>query len=211
MYGYNIANSLYICKCHSMKKIIFMMGTGGSGKTTNFNYLLDQYRADLVYVPSYTTRSMREWEIDGQRYHFVSDELFQRMIDSDELLEYASAPGVHRGKYYGTKKSEIDEVCSRGQVPIKEMEVEWLQKILQTFRDEYDIISIFLTISNEEIRRRVAIRQSDMHWEDLEERIIHTQREREFANQYCTHVVDASPALEIVQARLTVIMDQILS
>lgn len=214
MYGYTIANSLYICKPHSMnseKKILFIMWTGGSGKTTNFNYLLGQYHEQLVYVSSYTTRAMREWEIDGQRYRFISAETFQNMIDSDEWLEYASALGVHRGKYYGTKKSDIDEVCSIGKIPIKEIEIEGLQKILQKFNDEYDITSIFLTISDDEIRKRVGWRQINMDGEDLEERIAHTQRERDVAKEYCTYIVDASPELVIVQESLRQIIDQILN
>lgn len=187
------------------------MGTGCSGKTTNFNYILAQYPDDVVYVPSYTTRSMRDGEINGERYRHISSDEFDTMILNNERLEYASAPGVHRWKYYGTRKSDIDAVCLNHKIPIKETEVMWLHQLLHSdYAQEYDIVSIFLNISDDEMRKRICLRQSDLSGEDIEERILHTQRERDFATTYCTYIIDASPALDIVQGRIREVMDQIL-
>ena len=193
------------------KRILFVMGVWCSGKTTNFNYILSEYSDDVCYVPSYTTRDMREWEINGQRYRHISADEFDTMIFNNERLEYASAPWVHRGKYYGTRKSDIDTVIAQDKIPIKETEVIGLHQLLNSqYAHEYEIITIFLNISDDEMRKRIRLRQSDMSWEDIEQRILHTQHERDFAQQYCTYIVDASPALSIVQSRLRQIMDAIL-
>ncbi len=201
----------YYLQVSSMKKtIIFIMGTWCSGKTTNFNYILSQYANQLVYVPSYTTRDMREGEKEGERYYFVSRKQFEEMIERDERLEYASAPGIHRGNYYGTRKSDIDKIHDIQKLPIKEIEIDGLATVLQEYSERYNIVSIFLTISDDEMRKRISLRQTSMNWENLEERILHTQRERDFAKEYCSYVVDAFPSLNKVQASLKIIMDSIL-
>jgi guanylate kinase len=61
------------------KKIIFLMGVSGSGKTTLTTELLKTY-SNLILVPSYTTRPMRENERNGRKYWHISDEKFQEMI-----------------------------------------------------------------------------------------------------------------------------------
>lgn len=64
-------------------------------------------------IVSYTSRPMREGEIDGVDYHFVTREEFQRMIDNDEMLEYRSyntlLNGVSDTWFYGLKKETLDE------------------------------------------------------------------------------------------------------
>lgn len=52
-------------------------------------------------LPSFTDRSPREGEKDGQAYHFISTEKFKEMIDNGELYEY----DVHHNHYYGTSKN----------------------------------------------------------------------------------------------------------
>ncbi len=203
---FSICNSVMI-----KKKIIFILWTACSGKTTNFNYILSTYSEYLTYVPSYTTRSMRVGEVNGIRYHHISREKFNDMIANNEWLEYFNAPGVHRGHYYGTKKSDIDDVHRQGKIPIKEIQIDGLQQVIDNYTNQYDIISLFLTISDEEIRRRMNARGVVAHEEMLEERILHTQRERDFAQEHCTCFIDSTPALDIVQMHIKVFMDEILN
>jgi guanylate kinase len=132
------------------------------------------------------------------------------MIVHNEWLEYFNAPGVHRGHYYGTKKSDIDDVHRQGKIPIKEVQIDGLQQVIDNYADQYDIISLFLTISDEEIRKRIHARGSVTYEEMLEERILHTQRERDFAQKYCTYFIDSTPALDIVQTHIKDFMDKIL-
>ena len=68
--------------------MIVISGPSGVGKDTVARLLLQQ-RDSLHFVVTATTRSPRADEINGQDYIFVSNDEFARMIDEDELLEYA--------------------------------------------------------------------------------------------------------------------------
>ena len=84
-------------------KLFLIVGPSGSGKGTVISELKVAH-PDFVYPVSYTTRDMRDGEKNGEVYHFVSRDEFKRMIEDDELLEYAI---VHSNNYYGTSKKDI--------------------------------------------------------------------------------------------------------
>jgi guanylate kinase len=44
--------------------------------------------------------------VDGEHYHFISEEKFKELITEDAFLEYAH---VHK-YYYGSPKSELDRI-----------------------------------------------------------------------------------------------------
>ena len=63
-----------------MGKIYYIMGKSSSGKDTMFRELKRELPM-LRTVTLYTTRPMREGEIEGVEYHFVTDEqmhIFER-------------------------------------------------------------------------------------------------------------------------------------
>jgi guanylate kinase len=103
----------------SHPSLVLLLGVSGSGKTTVMNYLIQQFPI-LQYVTSTTTRDPRPGEVDGERYHFVSQESFQASIDAGEFLEYATVHGQNR---YGTKRADIQQILEQGQVPIKEVDI----------------------------------------------------------------------------------------
>lgn len=72
------------CKM-KLKKRIILIGRAASGKDFFKDFLISK-----GYIPSvsHTTRHMREGEINGETYHFVSDQDFLEMIGDDEFFEY---------------------------------------------------------------------------------------------------------------------------
>ena len=87
--------------------MIVICGKSGSGKDTIAKALL---RLGLQRTITYTTRPRRKGEVDGETYHFVSDEKFQSLIDTDfiiETTEYKVATG--ETWRYGTPFSGLDE------------------------------------------------------------------------------------------------------
>ena len=73
-------------------RLVVLSGPSGVGKSSVVR-LVRAALPDLVFSVSVTTRSPRPGEIDGQDYHFVSAEEFDRMIADGELLEWASIHG----------------------------------------------------------------------------------------------------------------------
>ena len=66
--------------------IYIITGPSGVGKNTIINELSN--KIDINFVVSHTTREIRENEVDGVDYHFVSLEKFQNMISNNEFIEF---------------------------------------------------------------------------------------------------------------------------
>ena len=118
--------------------LILLMAPSGSGKTI----LLEHLKATLPEVysaVSYTTRTMRPGEEDGKTYFFVSSDKFEELMSEGKLLEVAS----YGGNRYATAKSEILEPMSRGEVVLREVELQGVRSILGMLpREQVTVIYI---------------------------------------------------------------------
>jgi guanylate kinase len=89
--------------------ILFVISApSGAGKTTLCNAL--RQKPDFVWSVSCTTRSPRPGEIEGEDYHFLSRDEFERRLAGGEFLEHAE---VH-GNRYGTLKGPVLENLRNG-------------------------------------------------------------------------------------------------
>lgn len=70
----------------STGKIFYLIGKSASGKDTIYQRLLTEC-PDLHPVIPYTTRPMREGEIQGREYHFVSEEELKELQDNGKVIE----------------------------------------------------------------------------------------------------------------------------
>lgn len=77
--------------------IVVLVGESASGKSTVAK-ILEQEQPNFSKVVTYTTRPMRKGEIDGIDYHFINDDEFNKLIEQDFFVEYAS----YRDWQYGT-------------------------------------------------------------------------------------------------------------
>jgi guanylate kinase len=91
--------------------ILFVVSSpSGAGKTTLTRRLLLEYSGRLRFSVSYTTRPPRPGERDGVDYHFVDEARFEKMVQADELAEWAH---VH-GNRYGTSDETIRQSRAEG-------------------------------------------------------------------------------------------------
>ena len=92
--------------------IIVLVGKTASGKTTVANELCKNHGYKRIIT--YTTRPMRENEIQDVDYHFISDEQFNRMIENNEFTEYKRYNTAHGVWSYGsviTSEQELSDDC----------------------------------------------------------------------------------------------------
>lgn len=94
-----------------MKNIIILTGLTCAGKDTCQDYLVKKYNYHPIV--STTSRPMREGEIEGVNYHYISKEDFKKLIADDKLIEYREYHTLVDNKpdvwYYGVEKSEIEK------------------------------------------------------------------------------------------------------
>ena len=107
------------------------------------------------FVVTATTRPKRVSEIDGKDYFFVSKEDFARMIEHNELIEYAMV----YGDYKGIPKSQVREALDSGQDVVMRVDVQGAETIRKLAAEA---LLIFITAENgEELERRLRERKTE--------------------------------------------------
>lgn len=110
--------------------LIVMSGFSGAGKGTLMKRLMSDYD-NFAFSVSMTTRAMREGEVDGKDYFFVTKERFEEEIAKGGLVEHA----MYCGNYYGTPKAYVEEQLKKGKNVILDIEVQGALAIKEKFPD----------------------------------------------------------------------------
>lgn len=157
--------------------MLVLSSPSGAGKSTLARNLLrdDPHMSLSVSV---TTRDRRGSEIDGKDYHFISQRQFDRMVEDNELLEWAT---VH-GYSYGTPREPVEAALRDGRDML--FDIDW-QGALQMFeRARADIVSVFvLPPTMEELRNRL-IRRAEDKPDVIEKRLAGSLKEMEHYRDY---------------------------
>lgn len=182
----------------------FIMWVSGSGKGTLRKNLERQHIENLEYLRSYVSRPMRSGEVEGDIYHFISEEEFLKGVNNDEFLEYAH---VHKTAYYGTKKEEVLLWIKNGKKLIKEIEIQGLENILRDFPElKKNLTCIFLDVPAETVRERILQRDPHTPEQNILYRLESMQHEKQKAETLCDYIIDATQTPEeIMQEVLEII------
>ena len=166
--------------------LIVLSGPSGVGKGTVRKQVFKNTDLNLAYSISMTTRKPREGEVDGQDYFFVSEERFLEAIENDELLEHARFVG----NYYGTPKAYVEKLREEGKNVFLEIEVEGAKKVLEDYKDDKGVLSIFLLPpSLYELEKRIRGRRSEPE-EIIQERLQKAKRELGLKKNYHFNVLN---------------------
>src|SRR6516165_9934688 len=126
----------------------------GAGKSTLSRLLLDDPAVELSI--SVTTRAQRPGEVDGKHYHFIDKARFDRMVESQELLEWAQV----FGNFYGTPRAPVEKVLAAGRDMLFDLDWQGTQQVRERARN--DLVSVFvLPPSVPELERRLRARAQD--------------------------------------------------
>lgn len=92
-----------------MGKIFYILGKSSTGKDTIYKNILEDKELDLKDIILYTTRPIRDGEINGKSYHFVSDEEYVKIKESGAIIEERSYDTMHGvWRYFTVKDENID-------------------------------------------------------------------------------------------------------
>jgi guanylate kinase len=181
--------------------LFIVSSPSGGGKTTLIRRLLDRPPGTpLHFSVSHTTRAMRPGEANDREYHFVSVDVFQKMVERDEFLEHNE---VH-DNIYGTSKAEVLPRLAAGEDVILDIDVQGAKDVRRAYPEA---ITIFIVPSaRDELDRR--LRRRGLDGEDaIKKRLINAAREIQQASEFQYVIVNddldrAATELEsIVRAR----------
>jgi guanylate kinase len=175
--------------------MLVLSSPSGAGKSTIARNLLEA-DSSLEISVSVTTRQRRPSEIAGKHYHFISPREFERMRDSDSLLEWAE---VH-GNFYGTPREPVEAAMSEGRDML--FDIDWQGARQLQDKMSADVVSIFVLPptmtelqsrlhrraedSEEVIRTRLLNSRSEIeHWREYDYVIVNDDLDEAFRNVNC--------------------------
>jgi guanylate kinase len=162
--------------------LVFVMSApAGTGKTTLLHMLLDEFPG-VVESISCTTRPPRPGEVDGEHYHFLTGEEFDRRIERGEFLEHAEVFGIR----YGTSRKIVDDLLAKGKHVFMVLDTQGALAI----QKQMEAVFIFLSApSRDEQHRRLVERKTESE-EMIERRLAWAAHELEQINAYDYHIVN---------------------
>ncbi len=166
--------------------LFIVSGPSGAGKGTLVKELLRRV-PDVWVSVSVTTRAPRRGEVEGKHYYFVSDAQFDRLVDSNGLLEWAE---VH-GNRYGTPTAAVTEKIAEGRQVILEIDPQGAFQIRDVLPQT--VLVFIVPPSKEELERRLVGRGSETK-EQVAVRMRTAERELELVGEYDHVVINDSVA-----------------
>ena len=162
--------------------LFVMTGASGVGKDTIRNATLPSIEG-LYYSISATTRPRRPGEMHGLQYYFYERDEFERMIEDDELLEYAE----YVGDYYGTPALPVLERLEAGQDVLLELELVGARKVKERLSEA---VMVFIAPpSLNELERRLRGRGTDSE-EKIQKRLRRARAEIQAVREFDYVVVN---------------------
>ncbi len=126
----------------------------GAGKTSLLKAVRLQLE-NLKVAVSHTTRDPRPGEIDGEHYHFVSQQEFHKIEDSGDFLEHAEV----FGNFYGTSRKSVNSQLDAGYNVVLEIDWQGAQQVRKVYPQAVTIF--ILPPSVKELANRLNARGQD--------------------------------------------------
>ena len=165
-------------------KLFLVSAPSGAGKSSLINAVLakaNQSHLPLELSISYTTRSPRKGESNGNQYFFISEEDILDKKNSNFFLEHAE---VH-GNWYGTSVDFVQSKLSSGVNLILEIDVQGFRQI-NDLSLNYDSIFV-LPPSIQSLEERIKSR-GDEDLESINLRLKNAKDELAYAKEY-NHII----------------------
>ena len=182
--------------------LVLLSGVSGAGKDTIKQELLKRMN-NITTMPSYTDRSPRPGEQDGVVYNFVTTEEFEKKIKENEFYEYS----VHHEHYYGTSKKILNDNIKKGKIIVKDIEVNGTENLIKLLKDDIKIVTIFLRVPKEELRRRLENRIEKASLKEIELRLNRFDYEESKIGMY-DYVIKNDDLEKTVQIIMTIIENE---
>ncbi|MCL4268978.1 MAG: guanylate kinase [Anaerolineales bacterium] len=134
--------------------LIVISGPSGVGKDSVVQRMKER-GFPFHFVVTATTREKRPNEVHGRDYWFVSKDEFARMIEQNELIEYA----IVYGDYKGIPKAQVREALASGKDVVMRLDVQGAETVRKLAPGA---LLIFITCeSEEELERRLRLRKTE--------------------------------------------------
>ncbi|MBB1125866.1 guanylate kinase [Thiospirillum jenense] len=174
--------------------LFIISAPSGAGKTSLVRKLLARFPR-LKLSTSYTTRAPRPGELNGEHYHFVNQETFERMITANEFVEYARV----FNHAYGTAEATLRSALADGIDLILEIDWQGAQQVRARFPEAISVFILPPSLqaleqrlrsraqdSNEVIAHRMTAARTELsHYHEYDYLIVNDQFETALTDLMC--------------------------
>ena len=142
-------------------KAIIFAGPSGSGKNTISKHLVEN-NANTRFSISACTRLRRSHEIHGKDYYFLSIREFKHKIAQNAFIEWEE---VYAKSYYGTLKSEVENIWAQEKAAIFDIDVLGGLKLKSYFKET--ALAVYIKVPSlqllaERLRKRKTESEEDI-------------------------------------------------
>lgn len=167
-------------------KIIALYGKSGSGKDYTANRLLQIY-PDMIKIVSDTTRPIRDREVEGLDYNFLSLENFNKK----EHLEVST----YNEWFYGTPMN----VFKKGKIHVGVFDLEGMNNILND--DRLEILPVFILASDKTRMLRCLQREANPNVLEICRRFLADEEEYKTKNSSFSGMIACENVEELVNLK----------
>jgi guanylate kinase len=136
-------------------RLVVLAGPTAVGKGSVSTFIRENY-PDVHLSVSATTRAPRPGERHGVNYFFVSDEEFDELVETGQMLETATVHNAHR---YGTPRAPIDEALGQGKSVLLEIDLQGARSVREEMPEA--VLVFLLPPTWEELVRRLIGRGTE--------------------------------------------------
>ena len=183
--------------------LVILSGVAGAGKDTIKKELIKRME-NVESLPSYTSRPMREGDVEGGTYNFVSREEFEKMIENQEFYEY----DIHHNQYYGTSRKLLNDKIKSGKIIVKDIDVNGTEHLKELLENDTKVVTIFLRVPKKELKQRLENRIDKPSPQEIVLRLNRFDYEESRINLY-DYVLRNNDLEKTVQIIMTIIENEV--
>lgn len=172
--------------------LVILSGPSGVGKDSVLDELKKIY--DISVCRTATTRQMRENETNGVDYDFFSKAEFEKRISENYFLEYAY---IH-GNYYGTPKTNVDDLISTGNNVVLKIDVQGAFSVRKIMPEA---VSIFIMPPNMDVLEERLLGRNSENEETAAIRLKNAVYEIEHSKFYDYKVINDNLYTAVLEVR----------
>lgn len=152
-------------------KIVVISAISGSGKSSVIKELISRNK-NCVFSVSYTTRGMRDGEMEGKDYRFISEDQFYTAIEKKDMIEYV----MLHNNLYGTGLSITISHLEQSHNVIFDVDYYGYKNIHDKFQDSnIDVVGIWIEVDKDTIIQRLIERGGEEHLIEQRVKFVHSE------------------------------------
>lgn len=160
-------------------KAVVISGPSGAGKSTIVKYLLSVSKLKLAFSVSACTRPIREGEINGRDYHFLTVDQFKTSIDEGAFIEWEE---VYKNSYYGTLKNEVEAIWKSNHHALFDVDVMGGVNLKSKFKD--NALTVFIMPPSIEVLKQRLEKRGTEPEDKIRNRINKATLELKYAKKF---------------------------